>query len=387
MSVMETVVAPVQPASPTAGMTVEEGHLIIQRSGRKKLRLHPIWLRERLNDSRITDPLTGQRLIEAADLPLDLTITALSENLTLQFSDGFECILSERWIDEILSNPSEPTPVLWDSTLTLPESYDFSEIQRQHKKDPSNNPSLVAFLDQLKTYGFSIVSNVPTDMDGALEFASIIGPIRYTNWGGLADVKAIANAYDLTMTPRHLEPHSDNPYREPVPGYILLHCLTNDAAGGDSTLVDGFKAAETLRAQDPEAFETLTSTIVQFRYRDSSSLLENRAPLVSLDEKGSVRQVRYSNRTELVDLLPDEHLTRYYRARQALWHLIRPASPLTVGFKLKPGDLLMMDNYRLFHGRSGYTLEHGSRHMRQCYMDRDIVASKRDVLKRQMQTS
>ena len=58
------------------------------------------------------------------------------------------------------------------------------------------------------------------------QLAGLMGPIRITNWGGMADVKAIPNAYDLTMTPRHLEPHSDNPYRDPVPGYILLHSAT-----------------------------------------------------------------------------------------------------------------------------------------------------------------
>jgi len=41
---------------------------------------------------------------------------------------------------------------------------------------------------------------------------------------------------------------------------------------------------------------------------------------------------------------------------------------------------LMMDNYRLLHGRTGYTLATGSRHMRQCYLDRDAVGSRRRLL-------
>ncbi|MEZ5593155.1 MAG: hypothetical protein R3F53_21585 [Gammaproteobacteria bacterium] len=31
-----------------------------------------------------------------------------------------------------------------------------------------------------------------------------------------------------------------NPYRDPTPGLQLLHCLANDAEGGDSVVVDGF---------------------------------------------------------------------------------------------------------------------------------------------------
>ncbi|WP_198912137.1 TauD/TfdA family dioxygenase [Acetobacter conturbans] len=328
------------------------------------------------------DTLTGQRLIEAADLPLNLAITSISHDHIVRFSDGFETHLSANWIDNLLSPAPITERVLWDGAQTLPTAYNFTEIATHHTHNALHNPPLRAFLDQMHTHGFAIVRGVPTDKDGALEFATMIGPIRRTNWGGLADVKAIANAYDLTMTPRHLEPHSDNPYREPVPGYILLHCLINDAEGGDSTLVDGYRAAQHLREKDAEAFETLTTTVVQFRYRDATALLENKAPLISLDEKENIIQVRYSNRTELIDRLPPEHLNRYYRARQMLWHLIRPQSSLTLRFKLSPGDLLMMDNYRLYHGRSGYTLSTGSRHMRQCYMDRDTVASKRDILHR-----
>ena len=67
-------------------------------------------------------------------------------------------------------------------------------------------------------------------------------------------------------------------------------------------------------------------------------------------------------------------------ARAAFWKLIAPSSPLTLRFRLQPGELLMMDNYRLLHGRTGYTLATGSRHMRQCYMDRDTVQSRRRLL-------
>ena len=53
----------------------------------------------------------------------------------------------------------------------------------------------------------------------------LIGPVKKTNWGGIADVKNIKKAYDLTMTTRALENHTDNPYRFPTQGYIFLHCI------------------------------------------------------------------------------------------------------------------------------------------------------------------
>lgn len=349
----------------------EGGHLAVAGAGV----LHALWLRERLPDAAVLDPQTGQRLEEAADLPLDMRVIAAEPGGRIAFSDGFATTLNEDWLEQIAAPATPPVRVLWDGTLD-PADFPAADLDAC-RADPA---ALSRLLDRLDTYGFAIVRGVPLELDGGLDFAALIGPIRVTNWGGMADVKAIANAYDLTMTPRHLEPHSDNPYRDPVPGYILLHCLVNDADGGDSTIVDGFAAAERLRLADPAAFDVLRTTEVTFRYHDQTAFLEHRAPLIQCNAAGHVVQVRYNNRTELVDALPPEELDAYYAARAAFWALIAPQSLLTLRFRLQPGELMVMDNYRLLHGRTGYTLETGSRHMRQCYMDRDTLQSRRRML-------
>lgn len=46
------------------------------------------------------------------------------------------------------------------------------------------------------------------------------------------------------------------------------------------------------------------------------------------------------------------------------------------------GEAYVVDNYRLLHGRTEIDLATGSRHLRQCYMDRDIVSSRQEVLRR-----
>ncbi|TAN21848.1 MAG: hypothetical protein EPN33_09305 [Acidobacteria bacterium] len=51
-------------------------------------------------------------------------------------------------------------------------------------------------------------------------------------------------------------------------------------------------------------------------------------------------------------------------------------------FKLQPGELFMVDNYRLFHARRGFRLDTGMRHMQQAYVDRDVVASRQKTLLR-----
>jgi gamma-butyrobetaine dioxygenase len=355
----------------------EQGRLQVGSIGGEKVEFHPVWLRERLPDAAVIDPRTGQRLEEAAEIPTDLRVTVASGDGTIAFSDGFATQVPAGWLARLLGAAPAARPVHWDGTLDLTQAphADLADLQ-------ADRTALGALLGGVDRYGFAVVRGVPVEPDGGLALAGLIGPIRITNWGGMADVKAIPQAYDLTMTPRHLEPHSDNPYRDPVPGYILLHCLRNDADGGDSTLVDGFHAAALLRREDPAAFATLTSTEVTFRYHDDSAFLEHSAPLITCNGANEVVQIRYSNRTEMVARLPADQLDAYYAARAAFWRLIAPSSPLTLRFRLQPGELLMMDNYRLLHGRTGYTLATGSRHMRQCYMDRDIVSSCRDLLHR-----
>jgi gamma-butyrobetaine dioxygenase len=119
----------------------------------------------------------------------------------------------------------------------------------------------------------------------------------------------------------------------------------------------------------------------RFRYADDDTVLETSGPLIELDPLGRVRQLRMSNRTDAVEAVDPDLLDRYYRARKALTDRVNdPACQLQ--FKLGPGDLLIMDNYRLLHGRTGYRPGTGDRHMRQCYMDRDSVGSRRKVLAR-----
>ena len=62
---------------------------------------------------------------------------------------------------------------------------------------------------------------------------------------------------NTAYTARGLENHTDLPYFEIPPGYQFLHCLVNDAEGGDSSAVDGFAVAEYVKKNDPETFELL----------------------------------------------------------------------------------------------------------------------------------
>jgi len=365
-----------------AEFRLDDGVLTLIWSDRLVQQLHPLWLREQAPDPASRDSHSGQRLLDAWSLPLDLKVEEArpvsSGDLELRFSDGhrtcfplmdLRAAVHERSGEKPLVPPGQAT---WKVADAPRSEADLAELEEQ----PS---ALLAALKALHRNGFLLVRGLPQEMDGVERFARLVGPLRETNWGRIADVKALPEAFDLTMTSRGLEAHADNPYRDPVPGYVLLHCLANDAEGGDSTITDGFAAALELRERDADGFDTLTRTRPRFRYQDADTLLENDGPLIELDAEGRLKQVRLSNRTDSIPLLTPEVLERYYRARRVFTDIVNdPAFQLR--FKLRPTEMLVMDNYRLLHGRTAYRPGSGHRHMRQGYMDRDAVASRRRIL-------
>jgi gamma-butyrobetaine dioxygenase len=143
-----------------------------------------------------------------------------------------------------------------------------------------------------------------------------------------------------------------------------------DTRGGLSTLVDGFAAADALRARDAEAFRLMSQTAVRFRYRDADTELVASARRSSSTSPAGLQAVHFSPRLDFVPLLPPEQLDGYYRARRAFDHLLR-SPQFEIRFLLDAGELLMMDNRRLLHGRTGFDPTEGLRHLQGCYIDID----------------
>jgi len=355
--------------------------LIVEREAGSRFVVHPIWLRERCRDAASMDLVTGQRLQDPSDLDLDLHLTALSEpqpgRLRVRFSDGHEADFEAAEIlAEAALPPGQhdcPEEILWTGSLER-----FPRAEWRAEPSPAE---LAAWTERFLRYGFIIFSGVPSEQKQVLAVANTFGFTRVTNFGELFDVRSTPNASDLAYTSIHLDPHTDNPYRSPVPGVQLLHCLVNETSGGLSTLVDGFAVAEALRQRDRDAFQILSGTPVRFRYRDEATELVASAAPIELDAGGRVRTIHFSPRLDFVPLAPPEELSRYYRARRVFDHMLR-APEFEIRFLLNAGDLVMFDNCRLLHGRTGFDPRQGLRHLQGCYIDIDGPRSLYRVLRR-----
>ena len=124
-----------------------------------------------------------------------------------------------------------------------------------------NDEVILTLLNNLLVYGACVLENSPTHEGYLLELAERIGPVRDSNFGMLWDVKADvelagdAKTNSTANTGLRLGPHSDLPTREIPPGFQFLHCLINEADGGESTLTDGAALVEALERDHPEAFD------------------------------------------------------------------------------------------------------------------------------------
>ena len=343
--------------------------------------IHPFWLRERVDGEEYLDKGTQQRLFDPSSMSSEIIIEKANINegfLEIDFNDGANFKLP---IDKITSEFSNKDTVIksinkikWDANLKDIKNFNFSEDFFESRE---MHDLLVSFYE----YGFVIIKNVPTENNYIVKFANSIGSVRRTNFGEHFNVKSKSDPNDLAYTSLHISPHTDNPYRNPVPCIQILHCIKNQVSGGYSTLVDGYTITENLKNEDPEAYKILSEVKVRFKFIDKNVILEDWSELIHLDENKEFKQVRFSPRLDYVPILEKNKLDLYYKSLKKLSDLYNSESN-RIKFRLGPKDLIMMDNYRVLHGRTKFDPQEGERHLQGCYIDFDSTEGRLRHLKR-----
>ena len=329
--------------------------------------LSAVWLRDHCRCAQCRDPRSGQRLFDVTDLPEDVRVAevvASPASVTVTFApDGHRSEYARTWLREHADGDgrTEDDKQLWsagDLPTPLPRT-----AWSAYLADP------VPALRQVLRLGFAVLTATPVREGAVLDVAATFGYVRETNYGRLFDVRVEPDPNNLAFTDRAIGPHTDNPYRDPAPTVQVLHCLRNDVEGGVSGLLDGFHAADVLRAEDRAAFDTLTGTPVTFAWSDATTALRADRPVIELDPLGRIRQVRVNNRCTTV---PPAAAHDFYPAYRA-WARIVARPGLPVRLRLDPGDCLILDNTRVLHSRSAFGGP-GRRHLQGCYADLDALA-------------
>jgi [2-(trimethylamino)ethyl]phosphonate dioxygenase len=345
-------------------------------------RFHALWLRDNALDDKTRSAANGQRLVTILDVPPETSVAmaqVTSEgDLSLSFSPEEKSVaFPAEWLrariydrtGEVRQGWTPPEITRWKAGefKSLP-SASFATIARDRNE-------LGRWLEQVRRYGFALLTDIPEGSGNLCRIAELFGYVRETNYGRWFDVRTEVNPSNLAYTNLGLQAHTDNPYRDPVPTLQLLACLENSVEGGESTVVDGFAIAGELHDERPEWFRLLGRYPARFEYAGSAGVrLRAKRPMIELAPDGELIAIRFNNRSTapLVDI-PFGDMTEYYRAYRRFAELVEDRR-FEVTFKLKPGELFIVDNTRVLHARKAFS-GIGFRWLQGCYADKDGLLS------------
>jgi len=365
----------------------KDKNLEIEWSDGEKSIFHYLWLRD--NCPKDIHPTARERLFNIVNVSENICPETYKINdggkLEIKWNEGnhtsdFEPSWLRKHCYTIKNSKKYSSPYkLWNKSLLE----NFNDISIECDEIMNSNKSLIKWLEILYHYGISIVKNGPTEKNSGLKVLNRISHIRETFFGTPFEVINIPEPNNTAYTAKGLENHTDLPYFETPPGYQFLHCLVNDAAGGMSSIVDGFKVIEYLKENEPENFKILRKVKVKFINNDYTQKTVRiiNSPLFTLTNEGDYKEIRFNiSQTGTIDC-PPELMGKFYSAYRRFAEIIH-SEDLSVNFKLTKGDIFSFDNRRVAHGRTEYNPNSGHRHLQGYYMDRDEIQSRLNYLKK-----
>ncbi len=342
-----------------------------------------LWLRD--NCPSAFHPQTGERSFDLLSVESSLKPATVVPNVhgveIVWAGDGHVSRYDAGWLAARRpglrrEDPADVTPVTWGAGITahLP-SASASDLAK-------GGETLALWMEALLRYGIVRVTDVSTDAEAGRHLAESIGFLRQTNFGTVFEVVSMPDPNNQAYTSDALPLHTDLPNQELAPGIQFLHCLANEAEGGGSRFVDGFRVAEAVRDADPDAFHLLSTVDIPFRFHDRDYDIRSRSPVVVLGHDGRLVEVRFSPHMADTFDLPIELVEPYYRAFRLFMERTRDPS-LMIATRLMAGEMVVFDNRRVLHGREAFRPNTGFRHLRGFYVDHGEFRSRLRVLRRE----
>ncbi len=335
-----------------------------------------IWLRDHCRAPESYDAATNQRRVDTFAIPVDLA----AERIAVR-EDGAALEVTWRQVDLTSRYDSEflraqafgeaklPERRLWSEGPPTPARHDFVEILE-------NDGALQALLSDFWRDGLVLVEGLPSELSASRRLAERIAYVRETIFGGVWDFQADGARADSAYSNEAVGLHSDGTYSEDPPGLQCLHCLAFDGEGAFNVFADGFRVAERLRAEAPDAFELMSEVEVPGEYLGDGVHLLARHPVLGLDASGRLRQVCFNN-FDRAPFRPRPKVTEAFYAALRRFHAHLSDEALHLRLQLRPGLAVAFDNWRVLHARTGFT---GHRHMAGFYLNREDLESRLRML-------
>ncbi|MEM7143016.1 MAG: TauD/TfdA family dioxygenase [Actinomycetota bacterium] len=343
------------------------------------LEIHARWLRDHGDDAGSVHPETGQRQVDTFAIPVDIAATAVRVDATvaeIDWSDGATTTHGIDRLRDVASRPRRPRmhdapaftldPALrvWSTPPDRIDRFDASVVV--------DDDAWRDALAHLHMFGWVAFDGAERGSGAVEALAARIGYPRPTFFGTLWEMAAGATEHaDSAYAPVPLDVHTDGTYLHDAPGTIIFSQQEKGGDGGDSVLVDGFAAARELQEREPEAATLLMRYEVRGRYLEPGVHVQADRPPLRTDPDGVLRQVSFNNYDRAPVLPIPERIDDVIEA-YAMFRSIMNEPQRALRLPWEPGRMLIMDNWRMLHGRTDYT---GSRVFLGCYTNHEDLES------------
>ena len=384
MNATGQIIASVHAKATISGVRIEDRGVAVDWDDGHLSYFHHIWLRDNCPCEACVLS-SGERRMLAASIPADIVPESVAigkdgELVLVWAEEGHRTCINANWLrahcySETARAKRRCEPHQWGAELrdSLPVF--------DHEQVLSDERTLLRWCEAVRDRGVALVRGAPVCSGEGERFSRFVGWVEETHQGRYYDAVITPRPAHIANFPVELLPHNDfAAYAWPM-GLTLQYCLANEAEGGETILVDGYRVAAQLRAEQPAAFEVLTRVAVPFRVFDDRSDIINHGLVIELGRNGEPNIIRYNTHLRLPLDVPADQVEPYYDAHRKLSALIAdPANRMQL--KLAPGELLTLHNHRVLHGRTAHDTATGLRHMQIGWMNYDHLRSRIRVLHR-----
>ena len=359
--------------------------LSVQFAGQDQAHFYTwFWVRDHGIDAQSLDQATLQRKVDTFAIPADIAAIKVnfdedSQLVVIDWNDGTSSVISSYVMASVVELNAgrhflvpDRKRLFWDkeSPLTKIPTVEFDAVM-------ASDEGLLEWLENIHVYGFSLVTGVPTTEQDTTRLAERIGIVQETIFGRMWPLSSeLKDHGDTAYTDMYLEPHTDGIYYHDAAGLQMFNCLEFNCKGGESIQVDAFAIAQRIKAEDPDAYLTLTEVLVPGHYMEEGVHLRAERPVFRLDSKGELVQVSFNNYDRAPSLLSDDLSKRFFHA-YGLFHKHAIDQDNWLKIPLAPGTTLIFDNWRNMHGRMGFV---GKRVFYGCYHSNAVFESKIRIL-------
>jgi gamma-butyrobetaine dioxygenase len=340
--------------------------------------LSPWWLRSQCTCPRCRTE-SGQRTGVELDEGAQLSDLRRGQGGTVEifFQDGHRSAFGEEDLVNLVHWRDQPLPFGFASRSEL------AFERRRWCVDP-DAATLYDWLGAVADNRVLILEGATAGLGVVGPTAAHIAPLMPTIYGDTWQVRVEDRPGNIAYTARALPFHEDLSAYETPPGIQFLHCAEFGAEvrGGETWFCDGLAAAERVRVEAPDDFDTLCRVWATFATVNRDQYMTVRKPHLMVDDRANLVAVNWAPPFEGPFAGDPADEARYRRAYRRFASTVENGPRLSL--RLEPGEMVVFNNRRTLHARQAYIEPNtqARRVLEGCYLSADDVANRYQRLAR-----